>query len=489
MRVKSPPAVGVIVIGMNMALHGAALDAAAAPLVIDPALLAKYGGNGPRYTSYPTADRFVEAFGEDAYREWLAHRSVGGFSRPLGLYVHVPFCDTLCFYCACNKIATKDHGKARTYVGYLEREIALAAAALGTERARISKMHWGGGTPTFLGDELSERLMDELRLRFDFAPDGEYAIEVDPRKVDAGNIAFLGKLGFNRISIGVQDFDAEVQRAVNRIQSVEETREVIDAARANGFRSVNVDLIFGLPKQTVAGFGASLERVLECDPDRIALYSYAHLPAMFMPQRRILESDLPSPEVKLQLMTSAIRRLEEAGYVHIGMDHFAKPGDELAVAQRQGRLIRDFQGYSTGGEADLIGFGVSAIGKVGPTYCQSVKELKEYYAALDDGRLPVLRGIELRPDDLARRAVIQALACHFEVAKESIEIAYLIEFDKYFAREMRQLKALEKDGLVEVDDEWIHVTPRGRLLVRAVCMVFDRYLGMGQPMVRYSRVM
>jgi oxygen-independent coproporphyrinogen III oxidase len=474
---------------MNMALPDAILGTATAPLVIDPALLSKYGGNGPRYTSYPTADRFVEAFGEEAYRYWLANRNVGGISRPLGLYVHVPFCDTLCFYCACNKIATRDHRKARTYVGYLEREIALTAAALGTERARITKMHWGGGTPTFLGDELSARLMDELRLRFDFAPDGEYAIEVDPRKVDAANIAFLGRLGFNRISIGVQDFDPEVQRAVNRIQSVEETREVIDAARAHGFRSVNVDLIFGLPKQTLAGFGASLERVVECDPDRIALYSYAHLPAMFMPQRRILESDLPTPELKLQLMTSAIRRLEEAGYVHIGMDHFARPDDELAVAQRQGRLIRDFQGYSCGGEGDLIGFGVSAIGKVGPTYCQSVKDLEDYYDALDDGRLPVLRGIELSVDDLARRAVIQALACHFSVAKESIEIAYLVEFDKYFARELKALQALERDGLIALDDEWIHVTPRGRLLVRAVCMVFDRYLGMGHTLVRYSRVM
>jgi len=350
-------------------------------------------------------------------------------------------------------------------------------------------MHWGGGTPTFLGDELSARLMDELRSRFDFAPNGEYAIEVDPRKVKAANIAFLGKLGFNRISIGVQDFDPEVQRAVNRIQSVEETREVIDAARANGFRSVNVDLIFGLPKQTVSGFAASLERVVECDPDRIALYSYAHLPAMFMPQRRILESDLPGSEAKLQLMKCAIRRLEAAGYVHIGMDHFAKPGDELAVAQRQGRLIRDFQGYSCGGEGDLIGFGVSAIGKIGPTYCQSVKDLKEYYESLDNGRLPVLRGIELNVDDLARRAVIQALACHFTLAKESIEIAYLVEFDKCFAREMKALKALEEDGLVELEDDWIHVTARGRLLVRAVCMVFDRYLGMGQPLVRYSRVM
>ena len=457
-------------------------------LVVDAKLIRKYGGNGPRYTSYPTADRFVEAFDAKAYRHWLGNRNIGGFKRPLGLYVHVPFCDTLCFYCACNKIATRDHSKARKYVTYLEREIDMVAASLGDDR-RISRMHWGGGTPTFLGNEESARLMGAMHSRFDLDSNGEYAIEVDPRKVGAEHIAFLGKLGFNRISVGVQDFDPEVQRAVNRIQSVEETRRVVDAARANGFRSVNIDLIFGLPKQTIAGFSASLERVLECDPDRIALYSYAHLPAAFAPQRRILEIDLPGPEAKLELMTRAIARLGEAGYVHIGMDHFAKPADELAVAQRQGRLTRDFQGYACGGETDLVGFGVSAIGKIGPTYCQNVKDLDTYYSLLEQGELPVLRGIELKPDDLARRAIIQALACHFSVAKESISIAHLIDFDRYFAREIEDLERLADDGLVELDDDWIHVTPRGRLLVRAVCMVFDRYLRETVQRAKYSRVM
>jgi oxygen-independent coproporphyrinogen-3 oxidase len=264
---------------------------------------------------------------------------------------------------------------------------------------------------------------------------------------------------------------------------------VIEAGRKHGFKSINMDLIFGLPKQTLAGFGASLERVIECDPDRIALYSYAHLPSVFKPQRRIVEADLPTPEVKLELMTRAIARLGEAGYVHIGMDHFAKPTDELAVAQRQGRLTRDFQGYSTGGECDLIGLGVSAIGKIGPTYCQSVKDLDQYYSALDLGELPVLRGIELSQDDLVRRAVIQAIACHFALAKESIEIAYLVDFDRYFATEMKDLERLEADGLVELDDEWITVTPRGRLLVRAVCMVFDKYLRAAEKRAQYSRVM
>jgi oxygen-independent coproporphyrinogen-3 oxidase len=365
-----------------------AAQTAVMDFVIDTDLLRRYGGNGPRYTSYPTADRFVEAFDATAYRHWLANRTIGGFQRPLGLYVHVPFCDTLCFYCACNKISTKDRSKAHTYVSYLIREMELVVASLRQDR-RVSRMHWGGGTPTFLGDAESARLVEAIRSHFDLVAGGEYAIEIDPRRVDAENVKFLATLGFNRVSIGVQDFDAAVQRAVNRIQSVEETRMVIDTARAHGFRSVNLDLICGLPKQTLEGFDATLDRVLECDPDRIALYSYAHLPSMFMPQRRILEADLPGPDLKLQLMTHAMQRLSDAGYVHIGMDHFAKPTDELAVAQRQGRLVRDFQGYACGGDTDLV-------------------------------------------------------------------------------------------GLVEMFGELIYVTPRGRLLVRAVCMVFVLYLREGQ---------
>ena len=481
-----------LIVGPMNDLATAPRETPAAPiegaLVVDADLIRKYGGNGPRYTSYPTADRFIDAFDGNAYRHWLGARSIGGFSRPLGLYVHVPFCDTLCFYCACNKIATRDHAKSHRYVAAVAREAKLVAEALGDDR-RVSRVHWGGGTPTFLGDEESARLMGALRANFDLDPQGEYAIEVDPRRVGPERIAFLARLGFNRISVGVQDFDPEVQRAVNRIQGVGETRAVIDAARANGFRSVNVDLIHGLPKQTAAGFSETLERVVECAPDRIALYAYAHLPAVFKPQRRIVAADLPSAQVKLELMTLAIRRLEKAGFVHIGMDHFARAGDELAVAQRQGRLIRDFQGYSTGGERDLVGLGVSAIGKIGPAYAQNVKTLEDYYAALDGGELPVMRGIEAKPDDLARRAVIQALACDLAVSKSSIGIAHLLDFDTYFAAELDELAGLAADGLVELDDEWIQVTPRGRLLVRAVCMVFDRYLRETRERSRYSRVM
>ena len=456
-------------------------------LVIDPVLIRKYGGNGPRYTSYPTADRFVEAFDATAYRQWLGKRDIGGFARPLALYVHLPFCDTICFYCGCNKIVTKDHGRTAKYLKYVAREIALVSQVLEGGR-RVGQMHWGGGTPTFLNDAELRELVKIISHDFELDPEGEHSIEVDPRKVSAETVALLGELGLNRISIGVQDFDPEVQRAVNRIQSVAETRLVIDAARANGFKSVNLDLIYGLPRQTPASFSTTLDQVLDCDPDRIALYSYAHLPTVFMPQRRIVEAELPEAETRLQLMAMAIERFAAAGYVYIGMDHFAKYGDDLAVAQRGGRLHRNFQGYSTYADSDLVGLGVSAISMIGPTYCQSAKSLEEYYDCLDRGVLPVKRGIELTADDLLRRAVIQALSCHFDVSMEAIGIAHLIDFRSYFATELRQLEAYAADGLVEINGDWIHVTPRGRLLVRTLCMVFDKYLRQTSERQRYSRV-
>jgi len=459
----------------------------AARLVVDSDLIRKYGGSGPRYTSYPTADRFIEAFDAEAYRHWLQNRNIGGFSRSLGLYVHLPFCASICYYCACNKIVTKDHRRSAKYLKYLGQEIRLLADGLGRNRS-IGQMHWGGGTPTFLSDAELAEAMHVLRSAFDFAPHGEYAIEIDPRTVSPERIALLARLGFNRISLGVQDFDREVQRAVHRLQGPEQTEQLIRAAREHGFRSVNIDLIYGLPKQTLEGFERTLALVTACDPDRIALYSYAHLPTQFKPQRRILDADLPTPETKLKLLTMAIDRLESAGYVYIGMDHFAKPEDDLAVAQRQGRLTRNFQGYSSTGDSDIAGLGVSAISMVGPIYAQNFKTLEEYYACLDSGRLPVMRGIESSADDLVRRAVIQALACHFELSKEAISIAHLIDFDGYFAAELEQLKEMEKESLVSVDDEWISVTPQGRLLVRAVCMVFDRYLRAGRARALYSRV-
>jgi oxygen-independent coproporphyrinogen III oxidase len=460
----------------------------ASDLVIDPVLIRKYDVSGPRYTSYPTADRFVEAFGEAQMKDWLAKRNIGGINQPLSVYVHLPFCDTVCYYCACNKIVTRDRSRSAQYIKYLEKELALMEPLLGSER-RICQLHWGGGTPTFLSQAETAQLMDALRARFAFAAGAELAIEVDPRQVEPGTLAFLAGLGFNRVSIGVQDFDPAVQRAVHRIQSEELTRSVISEARAHGFRSVNLDLIYGLPKQTLDSFNRTLDKVIGLDPDRVALYGYAHLPTVFPPQRRIAEAELPSAETKLQIMTLAIGRLTRAGYVYIGMDHFARPDDELAIAQRQGRLQRNFQGYSTYPESDLLAFGVSAIGRIGPTYYQNHKALEDYYSALDAGRLPLARGLELTPDDLARRAVIQALTCHFRVSIESIELAYLIDFPSYFAAELAELRRLAGEGLVELDADWIVVTPKGRLMVRVLCMVFDRHLRQARERATYSKVM
>ncbi|HZP93607.1 MAG TPA: oxygen-independent coproporphyrinogen III oxidase [Burkholderiales bacterium] len=457
-------------------------------LVINPVLIRKYDISGPRYTSYPTADRFAEAFGETEYRHWIAKRNIGGISQPLSVYVHLPFCDTICYYCACNKVVTRDHGRSAKYIKYLRKELDLVAGLLGADR-RISQLHWGGGTPTFLSRGEAHELISALDKRFERGRDPECSIEVDPRKVEPGAMAFFAGLGFNRVSVGVQDFDPHVQRAVHRIQSEEVTRRVVEEARAAGVRSVNLDLIYGLPRQTLDSFNATLDKVLALEPDRIALYSYAHLPRTFKPQRRIAESELPSAETKLQILTLAIGRLTRAGYFYIGMDHFAKPEDDLAVAQRQGRLHRNFQGYSAQPESDMVGLGISAIGRIGPTYSQNLKALDEYYAALDAERLPVWRGMVLSQDDLVRRAVIQALICQFRLSIESIELSYLVDFRRYFSQELEDLKRLADDGLVELQPEWIVVTPQGRLLVRVICMVFDRYLRENRQLASYSRVM
>jgi len=459
----------------------------ASELVIDPVLIQKYDVSGPRYTSYPTADRFVEAFGEADCRHWLDKRNIGGINQPLSVYVHLPFCDTACYYCACNKVVTSDHAKSAKYIKYLAKELSLVGALLGDDR-RIKQMHWGGGTPTFLHRDEMSALVGALGAQFERDPDCECSIEVDPRRIEPGRMEFLAGLGFNRLSVGVQDFDPAVQQAVHRIQSEDETRRVIDEARANGFRSVNLDLIYGLPRQTVGSFSATLDRILAISPDRIALYNYAHLPTIFKTQRRIREADIPAPETKLRIMTLAIGTLTRAGYVYVGMDHFAKPDDELAVAQRQGRLHRNFQGYSTHPDCDMLGFGISAIGRIGPTYYQNLKTLEEYYEALDDNRIPVWRGIELTPDDLVRRAVIQALTCHFRVSVESIELSYLIDFRRYFADELKDLAKYAQEGLVEIQPDWIVVTPKGRLLVRVLAMVFDRYLRASRERARYSKV-
>lgn len=456
-------------------------------LIFDPQVIRRFDVNGPRYTSYPTADRFVEAFGADDYVSWLGRRTIGGIGRALSLYVHLPFCNTICYYCACNKIITKDHGRSAKYIKYLGKELAMQAAALEGSHD-VVQLHWGGGTPTFLSHEEMRRLMDQIRSHFRLLPGGEYSIEVDPRKVDRETVKLLAELGFNRMSIGVQDFDPRVQQAVNRIQSLEETKVVMDSAREFGFKGISVDLIYGLPKQNVISFNHTLDEIIKLNPDRLSVYNYAHLPALAKPQRRISEAELPTPDARLQILQLAIRRLTDAGYVFIGMDHFARPDDELAVAQRQGRLHRNFQGYSTHAEADLMAFGVSAIGKVGPTYCQNVRTLDEYYDSLDRNELPIMRGIELSADDLLRRSIIQALMCHFELSIESIEIAHLIDFRSYFAEELADLRSMESGGLLTIEDQWISVLPRGRMLVRAIAMVFDRYLRMDRERTRYSKV-
>ena len=453
----------------------------------DPDLIRRHDRAGPRYTSYPTADRFSESYGEAAYRESAARRNTGGVQRPLALYVHLPFCRDVCYYCACNKIVTRDAGKAARYLDYLGRELELQAR-LFKDDARVARMHWGGGTPTYYDAPRLRDLFLRISDCFELAPGGEYSIEVDPRTVDAATIEALARMGFNRVSFGVQDFDSRVQIAVHRVQSEECTRAAIEAARGAGFASVNVDLIYGLPLQTPQTLDATIGKVVDMRPDRIALYNYAHLPALFKPQRRISEADLQTAEIKLKMLDLAVARLAAGGYCHIGMDHFALPQDELAVAQRQGRLHRDFQGYSASRDADLVGVGVSAIGALAACYSQNQRKLEPYYECLDRGRLPILRGIELLPDDVVRRAVINALMCNFMLSKEAIGIAHLVDFDRYFEAELAELREFEKEGMLTLGDDEIFVTAQGRFLIRSICMVFDNYLrAAGPPAGRYSR--
>ena len=458
--------------------------------LVDRDLCRRFDVSGPRYTSYPTADRFQSNPGHQLLVDALQQRPAS--DQPLSLYVHLPFCSTVCYYCGCNKVITKDHNKSSRYLDYLEREIDMQLASLSGSKS-VAQLHWGGGTPTFLSDDEMRRLMTMLRSRFEFLPDGEYSIEIDPRSVDPRRAHLLAELGFNRMSLGIQDFDPQVQQAVNRRQSFEQTRDVLLAARDAGFKSVSVDLIYGLPRQTLEGFKATLDKAISLLPDRIALYSYAHLPQIFMPQRRIQEAELPKAEEKLSLMAMAIETLVNAGYVFIGMDHFARPDDELALAQQAGKLHRNFQGYSTHAELDLLAFGVSAIAKVGSVYAQNAKTLDDYYADLDAGHLPVRRGYRMNDDDALRRAVIQELMCHFKLDFAEVEQAWSIDFRSYFADALEQLAPLAEAGLLTLAAQRITVEPKGRLLVRIIAMAFDHYLqqdrlnaAVGRP--RYSRV-
>ncbi|MDZ5460042.1 oxygen-independent coproporphyrinogen III oxidase [Azohydromonas lata] len=465
-------------------------DTSAPGPILTESLLQRLDVPGPRYTSYPTADRFVEAFGPVEYAQALEQRAQGatvGGTPPLSLYVHIPFCESVCYYCACNKVITKHHERAEEYIQALEAEIGLHVAVLGKGQS-VSQLHFGGGSPTFLSDAEIERLMAAMRSAFRIAPGAEISIEVDPRTVTTERLQNLARMGFNRLSFGVQDFDPEVQKAVHRVQSFESVHELVVSARALGFESLNVDLIYGLPKQTPASFARTVELVGELRPDRIALYAYAHLPQRFKPQRRIDPEQLPPPGDRVQMLGGAIQGFLGFGYTYIGMDHFALPGDTLAAAKRQGRLHRNFQGYSTQPDCDLIGLGVSSIGRMGATYSQNAKTLPEYYDAVRQGHFPIVRGLALTRDDLVRRAVIMALMCQGRVEFESIELAHLVNMREYFAAELESLKPLVEMGLAELESDAIQVTPRGWYFVRGVAMVFDRHLRADKTRERFSRI-
>lgn len=457
----------------------------------DADLLRRYDRPGPRYTSYPTAPQFTPAFGEAQLREAALASNGDPIPRRLSLYVHVPFCMSPCFYCGCNRIITRDKARAETYLTRLYREIDLMAALFDRDR-EVIQLHFGGGTPNFLAPAQLRELVDCLRRHFLFSssPDRDLSIELDPRFTDPAQVAELAATGFDRASLGVQDFDPAVQAAVNRIQSIEETRAAVDACRTHAFRSINIDLIYGLPKQNTAGFARTLDTVIDMRPDRLAVYSYAHLPQLFKPQRQIDATALPDAGTKLDLLQLAIEKLTDAGYVHIGMDHFALPDDELARAQQRGSLHRNFMGYTTHADSDLVGLGVSAISHIGDSFSQNPRDLPSWQIAIDQGRLPVFRGMHLSEDDLLRADVIQQLMCQGEVPVTALERRYGIDFQAYFSDALSQLQPLADDGLVRFEPGRIVATTRGRPLLRNIAMCFDRYLNMAKttsPLPQFSR--
>lgn len=451
-------------------------------------LIRRYDKSGPRYTSYPTAPQFNEGFGETEYREQAHLTNKTEPVRPLSLYFHLPFCNTVCYYCGCNKVVTKDRSKAAPYLDDLYREIALQGELFDRQRP-VTQLHWGGGTPTFISHDEMTELMTQTGKHFRLLDDdsGEYSIELDPREVRPGSLELLRKLGFNRMSMGVQDFEPKVQQAVNRIQPETDTLSVLHDARQAGFRSINMDLIYGLPFQSVDSFARTLDKIIDANPDRLSVFNYAHLPEMFKPQRRINEEDLPTPAEKLDILQMAIEKLTANGYVYIGMDHFAHPDDELAQAQAQGSLYRNFQGYSTHAECDLVGMGITSISMIGNSYSQNLRTLDEYHVALEEGHLPVMRGMVLSDDDRLRREVIMQLICHFRLDTREIESGFGIVFDDYFATELAELGVMAADGLLRLEGPIITVQPRGVLLIRNICMVFDVY-ARKQAERRYSKV-
>jgi oxygen-independent coproporphyrinogen-3 oxidase len=451
----------------------------------DLSLIKRYDRAGPRYTSYPTALELHDGFTEQDYQQQIEQSNVNG--GPLSLYFHIPFCDTVCYYCACNKIITKNRKHAEPYLNNLFQEIALQGRLFDSKRT-VNQLHWGGGTPTFLTVQQMQQLMDATRQHFNLRDDDsrEYSIEIDPRAVDSRTIPLLRELGFNRLSLGVQDFDPEVQKAVNRIQSEQQTFDVLNTAREQGFGSISIDLIYGLPLQTVASFSKTLDRILEVKPDRLSIFNYAHLPSRFKTQRQIRDDDLPDSKTKLEILQMVITRLQEQGYVYIGMDHFARPDDELAISQRENKLYRNFQGYSTHSDCDLVGLGITSIGRIADSYIQNVKDLESYSFQISQNQLPVFKGLMLTADDKLRRLVITQLICHFNLQFSEIEQQFGIDFSAYFSSELQALQIMKDDGLIAHKANRIEVLPVGRLLIRNICMVFDKYFAHKQQ--QFSKV-
>jgi oxygen-independent coproporphyrinogen-3 oxidase len=443
----------------------------------DDALLGRYDRPGPRYTSYPSAPQFTPAFNAADFRRHARRSNEEPIPRKLSLYVHVPYCFSPCFYCGCNRIITRDYGRAAPYAERVVREAELVASQFDRSR-EVIQLHFGGGTPNFLSAELLAQLLDSFGKYFRLSASAErdFSIELDPRFLREGDIAAYARMGINRASLGVQDFDPVVQQAINREQSVAQTLGAIEECRRAGFRSVNVDLIYGLPRQNRAGFGRTLDTMLEVRPERVAIYGYAHMPELFKAQKQIVAAELPDAAQRIELLSLAVEKLTAAGYVHIGLDHFALPGDELARALDAGSLHRNFMGYTTHADTDLVGLGVSAISHVGDSFSQNHRNLVDWEVAVDQGHLPLWRGLELNDDDIIRADIIQKIMCRGEVNLRDIEQRHDLVFENYFADALAQLAPLMRDGLVDVDAERIAVTSRGRLLLRMIAMCFDRYL-------------
>ncbi|MDJ0880895.1 MAG: oxygen-independent coproporphyrinogen III oxidase [Gammaproteobacteria bacterium] len=455
------------------------------PLDFDQELIKKYDRSGPRYTSYPTAPQFSADYTAETFKRCVEYSNNEIIPKPLSLYVHIPYCDTICYYCACNKIITKNHAVTAEYLQLLNQEMDMLAPLFDADR-ELEQLHFGGGTPTFLNDEELQTLMQSIEQHFKFAEEREMSIEIDPRKVSNETIHLLAEIGFNRISLGVQDFDATVQEAVNRIQSYELVRDRLAAAREVGIESVNMDLIYGLPFQSESTFANTLDKVIELRPDRLSIFNYAHLPERFKPQRRINEEDLPTPAQKLNILQLTMEKLQQAGYVYIGMDHFALESDSMVKAQQEGTLQRNFQGYSTHADTDLVAIGVSSIGSVCDSYSQNSSNFEDYKARIEAGELPIVRGLVMSEEDRLRKQIINQLICHFHLDIQSFEQHWHLQFNDHFAHEITELEAMAKDGLLTIDDQAIQVQPKGRLLIRNICMVFDAYLQ--HNVVQFSKV-